>query len=57
MTNTKPKAALPDPVRVEMKPSSYQPCKAEMEETIDMPGWSLDQVRDTFMRPFMAKKS
>ncbi len=28
-----------------------------MEEEIDMPGWSLDQVRETFMRPLVAKDS
>ena len=57
MVNTKPKAKLPKPVEVNMKPSSYQPTKAEMEEEFDMPGWSLDQVRETFMRPFVAKNS
>ena len=29
----------------------YQPSKAEKEEEVDMPGWTLDQVRKAFMRP------
>ena len=29
----------------------YQPGKAEKEEEVDMPGWTLDQVRKAFMRP------
>jgi len=49
----KPKARLPGPTGMDMKPSSYQPGKAEMEEEIDMPGWSLDRVRAAFMRPFL----
>lgn len=57
MAETKPKAPLPDLVQVDVKPSCYQPNKAEIEETIDMPGWSLDKVRDTFMRRFVAKNS
>lgn len=57
MTKTKPKADLPTPVEVDMKPSSYQPTKAEMEEKFNTPGWSLDQVRNVFMRPFVTKKT
>ena len=29
----------------------YEPSKAEKEEEVDMPGWTLDQVRKAFMRP------
>ena len=50
-------AKLPDPVEVDMKPSSCQPSKAELAEEIDMPGWFLDQVREVFMRPFVARDS
>ena len=41
----------------EMKPSSYQPNKAELEEEFDMPGWSRDQLRKAFMRPLKARQS
>ena len=34
-----------------MKDYAYQPSKAEKEEEIDMPGWTLEQVRKGFMRP------
>jgi len=57
MTDPKPKAKLPEPIRASIKSSDYQPSKAEMEEEIDMPSWSRDQVRATFMRPFSAKES
>ena len=57
MVDQSKKAEVKCPVAVDLKPSSYQPSKAEMEEEIDMPGWSLDQVRETFMRPFVAEDS
>lgn len=57
MTDETRQAKLPDPVEVDVKPHTYQPNKAEMEEEIDMPGWSLDQVREVFMRPFVARNS
>lgn len=57
MAETKPKAKLLDPVEVDMKPSTYQPSKADMEEEIDMPRRSPDRIRETFMRPFMTKDS
>ena len=50
-------AKLPVPAKVDMKPSSYQPSRAELEEEIDMPGWSLGQVREVFMRPFVGRDS
>ena len=36
---------------VELKPSDYQPSKAEKEEEVDMPGASLETVRRAFFRP------
>ena len=53
----KPKKDPPKekPTEIELKPSTYQPTKAEKEETQDMPGWSLEKVRGTFMRPFRVK--
>lgn len=47
----------PIPMEANMKPSSYQPSKAKLEEEVDMPGWSSDQVRNAFMRQFVAKNS
>ena len=44
------------PTDVELKPSTYQPTKAEQEETQDMPGWSLKQVKATFFKPFRVKE-
>jgi len=48
-------ASLKDPVTLNLKPGSRQPSRAEMEEEIDMPGWSLDQVRNVFMRPVRSR--
>lgn len=57
MADAKPNAKLPDPVAVKMCPSSYQPTKAEMEEEFDTPAWTEEQLRQVFMRPFVAKDS
>ena len=35
----------------DLKPSDYQPTKAEKEEEVDMPGASLETVRRAFFRP------
>ena len=57
MKEPRPNAKLPDPFEIDLKPSSYQPSKAEMEEEFDTPGWTMDQIREVFMRPVVAKKS
>ena len=41
----------PDPAPLREPPEGYQPTKAELEEEFDMPGLSLEQARDFFMRP------
>ncbi len=48
-------ASLKDPLTLNLKPGSRQTARAEMEEEIDMPGWSPDQVRDAFMRPVRSR--
>ena len=50
------KQKLPDPVEIDMKPPTYQPSKAEMEEEFDMPGMSEKQARSAFMRPVKTKE-
>ena len=57
MADQRKRAELPEPVAVRMKPSSYQPTKAEMEEEFDTPAWTEDQLRRVFMRPFVAENS
>ena len=47
----KPKQ-IPDPRTMTVKPSSYQPSRAELREEVDMPGLSLKQAGKAFMRPF-----
>lgn len=37
---------------VTVKPSNYQPSRAELREEIDMPKMSLTKVRRAFFRPF-----
>ena len=34
-----------------VKPATYQPSKAELEEEFDMPGWSPVQLRENVLRP------
>ena len=57
MSHPKPNAKLPDPVGIELMPSSYQATKAEMEDEFDTPDWTMDQRREIFMRPYVVKKS
>ena len=54
MTKPKPKKRVPisEPVELPMPPGGYQPSKADMEEEIDMPDMSDEQLRKTFFRPF-----
>lgn len=55
---TKPREPrlIPEPGELVLKPSSYQPSKAEMEEEIDMPGLSMDEIRAAFFRPFAIRR-
>ena len=50
--DSKPHAHIPEPRTLTMPGNEHQPTKAEMEEEMDMPGMSTDQVRLTFFRPF-----
>ena len=43
---------IPEPATLELAPSDYQPSKAELEDEFDMPGMTMDEVRQTFRRPF-----
>ncbi|MCY4096197.1 MAG: hypothetical protein OXG05_13845 [Gammaproteobacteria bacterium] len=45
-----------EPKELQIPPRQYQPNAAEKNETIDMPGMSLEQVRKVFMRPFRFKE-
>jgi len=49
------KTPIPEPRTITVKDSQYQPRKAELEEEIDMPGMSEEELRDTFFRPFKVK--
>ena len=50
-TNRAP-ARIPEQKTMVLPPKDYQPSKAEMDDGIDMPGMSDEQVRETFFRPF-----
>lgn len=50
-TSRKPKR-IPTVRAVEVKPSNYQPSRAELREEMDMPKMSLAKVRRAFFRPF-----
>ena len=42
---------------VDLKPSDYQPTKAEKEEELDMPGASLETLRRAFFRPLARRRT
>ena len=44
--------AAPAPRTLPLPPPGYQPSKAELEEEVDMPGLTDEQVRERFFRPF-----
>ena len=45
---SKPK---PKETVITLPPKEYQPSKAELEKEYDMPGLSLEKLRQTFFRP------
>ena len=45
------KTERPEPREIRIAPTPYQPSKAEVEEEFDMPGWSLDQMRENLLGP------
>lgn len=47
----KPKR-IPPARAMPVKPSNYQPSRAELREEMDMPKMSLAKVRSAFFRPF-----
>ena len=51
MSNTVKKSPIPKPAN----PAHHQPTKAELEEEIDMPGMSMEQVREAFLQPAREK--
>ena len=40
------------PKTLSLKPRDYRPSKMELEENIDMPAMSEEELRENFMRPF-----
>lgn len=50
-TARKPKT-IPAAHTMPVKPSGYQPSRAELREEIDMPKLSLKRARQAFFRPF-----
>ena len=40
-----------EPREIELPPVGYQPTKAELEEEMDMPGLSFDQIRNVLSKP------
>ena len=46
-----------DPIQLGMKPSTYQPSKADKEESKDMPSMAIEVVRTAFERRFKVKEA
>ena len=49
---TRKRARIPAPRTMPVKPSTYQPSRAELREETDMPKLSLKRARSAFFRPF-----
>lgn len=47
-----PRRRIPKPVPLPAPPSDHEPSEAELAEEFDMPGLTLDQVRERLFRPF-----
>ena len=41
---------------VAVKPSDYQPSKAELEEEYDMPGADMETLREAFFKPLKTEE-
>lgn len=53
MSMVKPKKqCVPGPRDLVVKPATYQPSKADLEEQHDMFGMNKRQIRSAFFRPF-----
>jgi len=50
------RSTVEQPTDIELQPPTYQPKKVELEEEQDMPGWSFEQVKATFFKPFRVKE-
>ncbi|MCY4261008.1 MAG: hypothetical protein OXC91_12205 [Rhodobacteraceae bacterium] len=46
---------IPEPRTITVRDRRYQPSRAELEEEIDMPGMTEEELRNTFTRPFTVK--
>lgn len=49
---SKKKQRIPEPRKLSVPPSNYQPTKAEYEEEMDMPNLSLEEMRKALRGPF-----
>ena len=47
---------VPEPRQLPVSPIGHQPSKAELEETVDMPGMTRAELRRAFFRPFDFKR-
>ena len=47
---------LPKPVTITLPHETYQPRKAETAKEYDMPGASVDEIRNAFFRPVKVRR-
>ena len=47
---------MPENSEVRVKPSDYQPSRAELEEEYDMPGASMETLREAFFKPLKTEE-
>lgn len=47
---------VPEKPEARIKPRDYQPSKAELEEEYDMPGASMEMLREAFFKPLKTEE-
>ena len=47
---------MPEKPEARIKPRDCQPSKAELEEEYDMPGASMEALRDAFFKPLKSEE-
>lgn len=47
---------LPKPVTITLPDNRFQPRKADMDKEYDMPGASVERIRQAFSRPVIVRR-
>ncbi len=53
---SRPPQKLPEAAGIDLPRKGYQPTSADLKQADDMPGMSMGELRERFMRPFKPKQ-